>query len=480
VSTTDNALYQLSNNFQRLINDLDQALSLNLDLILNAFHVDRAAVFLFDEKESVLRPKKIVTIHGAIEGDGDNFYARRGGSLSAALSRGKEILCNGAPEYCIYLPLITGKRKLGILRIDNSLSRRNLRQSDVPAMKQIADVFGTGLLNSLTHQHFSHQVKKLTTLTQVGTAIGTTLKLREIMELTLSSLVKDLGYDHAQVYLLDEATNTIRENLSIDFRGTFHAVEDIAAISPLITSLLYEPKPLFLSRKFSSNLIAYIPISCKMKKVGLLVVDNLFTRQTLTKYDLSFLGILADQLGTVIENSRLFERVEKMSITDSLTGLYNHRYFYERLSAEISRANRFGNSLALIMLDIDFFKHFNDTYGHQAGDMVLTTVSNIIQSNIRSIDVASRYGGEEIAVILPETDIEGARAIAERIRTNINEHDFKAGLKSNHITVSMGLVCYPVDATLKSELVRKADLALYWVKNNGRNAICAYSRCADL
>jgi diguanylate cyclase (GGDEF)-like protein len=292
-------------------------------------------------------------------------------------------------------------------------------------------------------------------------------------------VARQYGYDRAQVYLLDETTNKITENLSIDFRGYFRTLENASNISSLVDSLFSKTKPTFLSRKFSSNLIAYIPINWNGKRTGLLVVDNMFTRQTLTSYDLSFLSILADQLATVIENSRLFERVEKLSITDSLTGLFNHRYFYERLSEEISRANRFGNTLALLMVDIDYFKNFNDTFGHQAGDSVLKSVTQIIQENIRSIDIASRYGGEEITIILPETDMEGAKTIAERIRQSIANQPFKIGQQATHITVSIGLVCYPIDTTLKSELVRKADLALYRAKNKGRNQVCSYTQCGD-
>jgi diguanylate cyclase (GGDEF)-like protein len=211
----------------------------------------------------------------------------------------------------------------------------------------------------------------------------------------------------------------------------------------------------------------------------LLIVDNLFTRQPLTSYDLSFLGILADQLAKAIENSRLFEKVERLSVTDSLTGLFNHRYFYEKLNDEVIRANRYGSSVTLLMLDLDHFKNFNDTYGHQAGDTVLRSVAKIIQENIRSIDIASRYGGEELAIILPETDAEGAKIIAERIRQSIKSHEFRFNHQSCHITVSIGLVSYPTDTSAKSELVQKADLALYWVKNHGRDKICAYSQCHE-
>ena len=480
MTKTSEKLFKISSNFQGLIGDVDEALRLNLEMLIGSLGFDRAAVFMLDEKEQVLRPRQIATIYGEVEGEGENFVsAKKGNSFSDALKKGKVIVCSKKSEQSVYIPLSFNGQKLGVLRADNFFSQKPVRKEQVEDLKLFSNLFTTGIYNAITHQYQKHQVDKLTTLTRIGTAIATTFKLSEILELALSSLVKDLGYDRAQVYLLDDA-NKIRENLSIDFRGYFRTLEDVSNVSQLFGSMLFrENKPTFQLRKLSSNLIANIPINCKGRNTGLLIVDNLFTRQPLTTYDLSFLSILADQLSTVIENSRLFERVEKLSITDSLTGLFNHRYFYERLSEEISRSSRFGNNLSLIMLDIDNFKNFNDTYGHQAGDTVLTTVAGVIQDNIRAIDVASRYGGEEIAIILPGTDIEGAKIIAERIRVGIREFELKINQQITHVTVSIGLVCYPVDATIKSELVRKADQALYWVKHHGKDGVCAYSRCED-
>lgn len=473
-------LYKISANFHELVGNMDEALRQNLDLLIRSLGFDRAAIFLLDEKEQVLRPRQIATIHGEIEGEGESFVsAKKGNSFSEALNKEKPLVRSSKSEHSVYIPIVFAGQKLGVLRVDNFFAQKAVTKEQIENLREFSRIFTVGIYNSINHQYQKHQVDKLTTLTRIGTAIATTFKLGEILELALSSLVKDLGYDRAQVYLLDD-TNKIRENLSIDFRGYFRTLEDVSNVSQLFDSLVtMDNKPAFESRKFSSNLIANIPINCKGRKTGLLIVDNLFSRQPLTSYDLSFLSILADQLSTVIENSRLFERVEKLSITDSLTGLFNHRYFYERLSEEISRSSRFGNNLSLIMLDIDNFKNFNDTFGHQAGDTVLTTVSKIIQDNIRAIDVASRYGGEEIAIILPGTDIEGAKIIAERIRLGIKNHELKFNQQATHITVSIGLVCYPIDATIKSELVRRADQALYWVKHHGKDGVCAFSRCED-
>lgn len=474
-------LCTISNSFLNPAGEFDRVLSTNVLEIITYFRFDRGAVFLYDDKKTTLVPQKIVTVYGEMDGEGENlFHAGRGSSFSVALNRNKPVICAGAPEYSVCMPLVANKVKLGILRLDNIFSQRRVNISDIKKLTQTAEALSFGIYGVLVQRHLQHQVNKLTTLSHIGQAFATSLKLNEILETAISSLVKDLGYDRAQLFLLDDSSRNITENLTIDFRGTIRTLDTSGGVSPLIESLMYETKPSFLTRTFSSNLIGYVPIKYKGRRRGLLIVDNLFTRQPMTAYDLEFLNILSDELATVIENSRLFERVEKLSITDSLTGLFNHQYFYQRLEDEITRAARFSNPLSLIMLDIDFFKKFNDTFGHQSGDAVLTTVAQIIQKNIRSIDVASRYGGEEIAIILPETDLNGAQRIAERILANIASHDITmANGQMARITVSMGLVTYPYDATVKAELVRKADLALYWVKNHGRNGIKAYNECKE-
>jgi diguanylate cyclase (GGDEF)-like protein len=469
-------LYQISRNFQAGLDRLDDVLKENLFLLVKNFPFDRASIYLLDATQKALRPAQIASLDGMTEGEGESFFiTKKKSNFLLALDLEKEVVCPREPEFSVYLPLIANKKKLGVLKLDNMQSHRPIKREFVKKIKPFTEIFSFGLYNGNMYDMSLRQINRLTTLAQTEAAIATTLKLEEILEITLSSLVKNLGYDRAQIFLIDEQTKTVKKNLGIDFRGYYKTYENFLQIPPEIRALLSHEKPYFLSTKFASNLLAYIPITWKAEKKGLLIVDNLFSRQALTAYDLSFLGILTDHIARAVQNSLLFEKIETLSITDSLTGLFNHRYFYERLGEEVARAQRFSSRLSLLMIDIDFFKAFNDTYGHQAGDNVLKVVSRIIQDTIRAHDIASRYGGEEIAIILPETDVLGTRIIAERIRERIKKHDFVVNKKSNHITVSIGLVCFPEDADVKTELVTKADQALYWVKNHGRDGVCVYS-----
>ncbi|GBE35738.1 response regulator PleD [bacterium BMS3Bbin06] len=165
----------------------------------------------------------------------------------------------------------------------------------------------------------------------------------------------------------------------------------------------------------------------------------------------------------------------RLAVTDGLTGLYNHRIFQERLAAEIRRAGRYKRKLFLVMLDIDYFKRFNDTYGHQAGDEVLRRIASTIKDNIRAVDFAARYGGEEFVIILPETDCDRAYKVAERIRQALENSPFQITDSSRvNITISMGISCFPHDTTDKEDLIKKADTALYFAKQNGRNRAVLY------
>jgi two-component system cell cycle response regulator len=178
-------------------------------------------------------------------------------------------------------------------------------------------------------------------------------------------------------------------------------------------------------------------------------------------------------------------RLEEQSITDSLTGLKNRRFFDERLFEEFQRAQRYGDHLSLIMVDLDHFKEVNDRFGHQAGDAVLRESASLIRSSLRDPDICARYGGEEFAVILPKTHMSGALAVAERIWRAIGAKEFPVlgdrsqGQRAVRITGSIGIAFYPSKDIVTSELlVRFADQALYEAKRQGRNNICLYQAAA--
>ena len=170
--------------------------------------------------------------------------------------------------------------------------------------------------------------------------------------------------------------------------------------------------------------------------------------------------------------SRDFEHQYKLATTDGLTELYNHRYFQEQMKSNVENSKRYGNEFSMIILDIDFFKKFNDTYGHQSGDAVLRQVAQTLKKSVRATDIACRYGGEEMSIILPNTGKNVAHSTAEKICERVSSNKFKLqGDKEVSVTISLGVSTYPHDGQTPSELIEAADKRLYNAKNNGRNQV---------
>ena len=192
--------------------------------------------------------------------------------------------------------------------------------------------------------------------------------------------------------------------------------------------------------------------------------------RTFTDAERDLFHYLAGQAAVSLDNVALHETVQRQAVTDELTGLFNHRRFQEGLTQEIERARRFGQGLGLVMLDIDNFKLVNDTYGHQVGDRVLAEVARVLREFSREIDEPARYGGEELAVVLPGTDLEGAFNLAERVRAGIEALEFPLdGRGTLRVTASFGAASMPESASDQSSLIAAADTALYAAKRSGKN-----------
>jgi len=184
--------------------------------------------------------------------------------------------------------------------------------------------------------------------------------------------------------------------------------------------------------------------------------------------------ILAQQFLAGIRGAHLFKKVQELTITDSLTQISNRRYFLQRFKEEMERSKKFKLKCSFLMVDIDHFKGFNDNYGHLVGDAILREITKTIQGNIRQIDFMGRYGGEELSIILVETDKEQARFVAERIRQTIESRQIKVYDEELKVTISIGITTFPHDASDNQTLIERGDQALYQAKQTGRNRVCAY------
>lgn len=199
-----------------------------------------------------------------------------------------------------------------------------------------------------------------------------------------------------------------------------------------------------------------------------------------TSEEIEVLTAIADQASLAVKNARLHEETVALAITDPLTGIPNRRHLFSRLDMEIARANRFGNQLSVLMVDIDHFKSFNDAAGHRAGDGVLRQVAALMKGMIRKVDTIGRYGGEEFLLILPQVTKVEAIEVAEKLRRAIAANPFEPARSASKITVSVGIANLPVDATVQEKLVDCADAALYASKRAGRNQATPYAPGMEL
>ena len=217
-----------------------------------------------------------------------------------------------------------------------------------------------------------------------------------------------------------------------------------------------------------------VPMISRGRTIGVLNAESVEVG-AFSEKDEKVLAILAGSAAMALENARLTNELKDQSTTDELTGVNNYRFFSERLAEEQRRARRYDQPLSLIMVDIDWFKNTNDTYGHQAGNLVLKGIARVIRSIVRDTDLVCRYGGEEFIVILPQTLASDAHEIGERIRTEVERTDFsdEGLLPSLRVTVSIGISTYPDNGGTAENLVEMVDKALYRAKGQGKNVVCA-------
>ena len=219
----------------------------------------------------------------------------------------------------------------------------------------------------------------------------------------------------------------------------------------------------------SDDKIGAFPLTSDGEITGCIVARS--TLDKLSKRDISYLEQLTRQSAITINRANTYSKVLQYATLDALTNLNNRRQFEVRLKQEIATTKRQKNPLCAMMIDIDFFKKVNDTYGHASGDAVLRTVASIIKEHLRESDIPSRYGGEEFAVLLPYTHIEEAKIVGERLRKAVEKTPIPIDKKNINVTISMGLAEFNVNET-GEELFKRADSALYEAKEGGRNRVC--------
>jgi diguanylate cyclase (GGDEF)-like protein len=324
------------------------------------------------------------------------------------------------------------------------------------------------------------KIFELTTIHDITQMINSTLDIEKIFKYIINFMIE---YSKAR-----NCSMIIFNNSTIDKSYCFRKTNDMDKIENVISKDVVNAKSIvrlsdikndfrFKHKEIEGvfNSVIAVPLKVRGNVIGAI---NLYYNNTdpfvrLGNEDLEFISIIADQVALAIINAKQFEQIKETAITDKLTDLYNRRYFMDILKREIVRCNESKSFLTTAMIDIDDFKHYNDTNGHIKGDTLLKNISNILKKEVRSTDIVGRYGGEEFIIIFPDTRNDKALEIIENIRKNIESYDFegKELQPMGKVTISAGLITSLDRSLTDKDLIELADKALYEAKTSGKNRV---------
>ncbi len=331
--------------------------------------------------------------------------------------------------------------------------------------------------------------KQLEFFEEVSRTLTSALELDDVMT-TIMEKTKDMTRAEAwSIMLLDEDTGELvfkrirgekakkiqrfRLKLGEGIAG-WVAKEGVPVVIPDVSKDPRFYEKIDRAIHFKTKSMMCVPIKSKGRVLGVLEVVNKATGEPFTQADLDLLLRLVDHAAIAVERASLYQKMAEMAITDDLTKLFNLRYLNRTIDTEIERSNRYGSSVSVIFMDLDYFKNVNDQYGHLVGSKLLVEVAQLLLRNLRTIDIVARYGGDEFVVVLPQTNPRAAFMIAERIRRSMLRNVFlKNEGYSLRLTASFGIASYPESAKTREELIRFSDEAMYKVKNTTRDGVYA-------
>jgi len=318
----------------------------------------------------------------------------------------------------------------------------------------------------------------------ISNAVRSSVHIQEVLDMTVEKLGNQFSVSRAVLFRADEQGNVPEvyefvqtgvapvKHLFLTEEGQAFVLKALSKESPeSLENPEFDDRCTY-NREFlkqmsiTSGLI--VPLVMRTRVLGALFLQDLNIARDWSIDDISLIGALADNLSVAIENAELHQERERQAVTDGLTGVANRRAFNDSLQKEFERAKRYDQPLSLVVIDLDFLKKINDKYGHMAGDEAIRSIGLVLRQSSRSIDFPARYGGEEFCLLLPNTEIDMAEQLAERLRRLINEVTLEG---HGAISASLGVASFPLHADSSDTLFLKADEALYTAKQQGRNCV---------
>lgn len=384
-----------------------------------------------------------------------------------------------------FFPILVNQRLEGILGIFDN----HLEESDITIINGFCTQTAISIENQRLHRELYRKLDRFATVSDITKTITPILSYETLLQTILDKSAELLKAEQGSLMLLDHETealllqakiginNSLTENLRIQ-KGEGIAGKVAELGEPfLVEDVENDPRIKQKNRlRYKTRSFVSVPITIEDRVIGVLNLSDKTTGEIFNKEDLELIQSFATQAAIVIERNVFYtqtEELRKLTITDSLTGLPNRRYLSGRLKEELLRSQRHGRPLSLLSVDIDRFKGYNDTFGHPIGDKALKAIAESMLRSVRSVDIASRYGGDEFVIILPETDKTLAVSIAERLRSDVAEIELLPG--GSTLTISIGIASYPEDGKISELFLENVDNALYLAKNRGGNRVEVFS-----
>ncbi len=379
-------------------------------------------------------------------------------------------------------------KRTGLLALKSSRKRGRWGKRHLRLIQVASTHASLYLENAMLYRTSEEKVAQLSSLIRVADAIGTVSSLDHIYNMALDVVRGLFAADMALINIINHQTGLLEpvrhfgfspryqeRNISHPFErieSCYVLTNDRAFISDDVTSDLRCPN---LRVEKGVRSVLCVPVRSGNVIYGLLHIASRYPK-AFNQNDVTLANAIGEQVGMAVERARLFEEINRLAITDALTGLYNRRYLTDILEEEIKRSHRYSHPLSFIMIDIDHFKFYNDRHGHPMGDDLLRRMSRLLRENVRDVDTVFRYGGEEFSILAPELDKRDVAFMADRLRKVVRSHrfPFEEEQPQGDLTISLGVASFPEDASGGEELIEHADQALYRAKRMGRDRVCVY------
>ena len=385
----------------------------------------------------------------------------------------------------MFMPVISRNNVIGLLALGEKQNKHRYSLEDINYSERIINNTAASIEKEYLQDQLRKREHELSLINRLAGVISSSLNIQEVYDAFAGELQEVVEADYTAICLI-EGNEVYFAAVSSEVGSTWHTGQKIPVAGTAVEWAFLNKRPFYerdlsQSRRFWTGedhakrgikSMLYLPLVNKGEVIGVLLVGSIKPAAYSPEQTI-LLEHLASQIAAPIENSRLFTKSEEIARIDGITELFNRRHFDERMKEEIDRHSRYGDILSILLIDLDNFKKYNDTYGHLAGDRLLVQAAGMIKSSTRSSDQAFRYGGDEFAVILPHSSTMDSFSVAERMREKIAE---AMSARQLDISVSIGVASWPGDGTTLDELCYAADMALYYAKRTGQNRTSIASR----